>query len=59
MGNKDNKVDNKTVYKEKGKGEKEEGKKKKIEIGSPRNQVQILVSAHARKTKKSSPIKSN
>ena len=28
MGKKDNKVDNKTVYKEKGKGEKAESKKK-------------------------------
>ena len=28
MEKKDNKVDNKTVYKEKGKGEKEESKKK-------------------------------
>ena len=29
MGKKDNKVDDKTVYKEKGKGEKEGSKKKK------------------------------
>ena len=39
--------------------EKKQRARKKIEIDSPRNQVQILVPAHARKTKESSPIKSN
>ena len=40
--------------------EKRKRARKKIEIDSPRNQVQILVPAHARKTKKKgSPIESN